>query len=593
MSEIQITSEVNQQFLRRTPVKLRQFSRLLSDISSQEIDPLRIRALLSQVSKTREACALQGFDSTAKLLNQVFKQLSLSEAALDTQKPLLKRLALKLQEHSEKLELGAKPQKQQQPEKAEALSSESLLETSVESNDAISLSDTEAEQEDDKDEKELPQETVDEDDSIDYSLEQEGIYLDKGVIIFVSQLGERYKIMSKQFESLGIEIHHTTTLAEAKLHAIDNPGSIIVAPLKFSLENTQLDDAEIETNRIPLIFTAEEDNQEDRLLALRSGGTGYLVEPISVSGLLELIERQYDLHADSPYRVLVMEDSKAQAKFYEKTLSKGHFNTRLVVDPSVFLEALRGFDPEIILMDMQMPGCSGIELTRIIRQMPRYAFLPIIFLSAEESARKQNQALLAGGTSFIVKPAQKEQLMFLVDLYARRHRALNPQIDINPDTGLAFSPQFKQRLAIEASRICRNNSAAALAIIQLDEIDTLVTNANYSLINVATQQLGLLLKQRLRKSDIMGHLESGQLGVVLTTGNQQDWAGIMDKIRFDFAELPFHLQHQDKVLTISIGVSSIANNSDAHEWHEEALANLMIAVENGGDQPIPHNFQSA
>jgi diguanylate cyclase (GGDEF)-like protein len=589
MSDIKVTSEVNQQFLRRTPVKLRQFSRLLNDMLVEKIDPLRVKALLSQVNKTRESCAAQGFDSTAKLLNQLFKQLSLSDESLDTQKPLLKRLARKIQEHSEKLELGSRPQKAVPAEKKQT------VEPKIPDDDPDTQKPVEADTNDQAEEQlaqievtdEIIEEEIDEDDSIDHSLEEQGIYLDKGVIIFVSQIGERYQVMSKQFESLGLEVHHTDELAKARQHAIDNPGSIIVSPLKYAEKNEQLADDEIETNRIPLIFTAEEDNQEDRLLALRNGGTGYLVEPVSISGLLELIERQYDLHADSPYRVLVMEDSKAQAKFYEKALSRGHFEVRLVSNPAVFMEALRGFDPEIVLMDMQMPGCSGIELTRVIRQMPRYAFLPIIFLSAEESMRKQNQALLSGGTSFIVKPAKKEQLLFLVELYSRRYRGLNPQIDINPDTGLTFCPQFKQKIAIEASRMSRNNCNAALAIIQLDEIDSLVANTNFSLINVAIQQLALILKQRLRKTDIVGHLEAGQLGVVLTTGKRQDWSKILDEIRLHFAELPFHLQHQDKELTISIGVATLSTNADAHNWYERASAQLHQAIEEGGDQTKP------
>lgn len=618
MPNIQASNEIYQQFLRRTPIKLRQFSRLLGDMSTQKIDPLRVKALLSQVNKTREACVLQEFDSTAKLLNQVFKQLSLSEETLDTQKPLLKRLSRKLQEHTDKFELGARPQKsttlemvaeiapvsQNQAEvnkgqldthpNTDATKNDRPTELAVSSEttaavqaELTSLPDGEVTRPEVKTEgSEETDETLDQDDSISRSLEEQGIYLDKGVIIFVSQKGKRYEEMSRQFDSLGVEVHHVTDLSQAKQHAIDNPGSIIVAPLRLSENNEQLEDAEIEVNRIPLIFTADEDNQDDRLLALRSGGTGYLVEPVSISALLGLIERQYDIHADSPYRVLVMEDSKAQAKFYEKTLAKGHFETRLVVNPAVFLEALREFDPEIILMDMQMPGCSGIELTRIIRQMPRYAFLPIIFLSAEESARKQNQALLSGGTSFMVKPAQKEQLMFLVELYGRRYRGLNPQIDVNPDTGLTFSPQFKQQIAVEASRINRSSGNAALAIIQLDEIAPLIANANFSLINVATQQLSLLLKQRLRKSDIMGHLGSGQIGVILTTGNKQHWSVIMDEIRLHFAELPFHLQHQDKTLTISIGIAQLSANSDAHEWYEKTTSSLDKAMENGGDQTI-------
>ena len=563
MTDNQITNEVNQQFLRRTPVKLRQFSRLLNDMLTQKIDPLRVKALLSQVNKTREACVAQDFESTARLLNQVHSQLSLSEDSIETQKPLLKRLSGKLQEHSEKLELGVRPQKKTTPADS----------------DSQEVSD-------------YHEETIDEDDSIDHSLEEVGIYLDKGVIVFVSQSGERFRALSEQFNSLGVDVHHVDTINDARHHAIDNPGSIIVAPLKFAEHNEQLEDEEIETNRIPLIYTAEEDNQTERLLALRSGGTGFLVEPISVSGLLELIERQYDIHADSAYRILVMEDSKAQAKYYDKVLSKGHFDVRVVNNPEVLLEAVRGFEPETNLMDMQMPGCSGIELTRVIRQMPRYAHLPIIFLSAEENARKQSQALLSGGTSFIVKPVQKEQLMFLAELYARRNRVLSPQIAINPDTGFAFSAQFKQQISIEASRMTRNDGNAALAIIQLDSVENFISNANFSVINVAIQHLALLLKKRLRKTDIIGHLETGQLGVILNTGKKKDWLSIMDEIRQQFAELPFHLQHQDNPMTISVGMSALSTNSDAHNWFESSSVNLNKANELGGDRIQPCEFLS-
>jgi len=572
MPDNQFTNEVNQQFLRRTPIKLRQFSRLINDMLTQNIDPLRIKALLSQVNKTRDACVVQHFDSTAKLLNQVLKQLSLSEDSIQTQKPLLKRLSRKLQEHSEKLDLGVRPQKKPLSKEQEAVS-EAIA---VEMSNTLEV---------------VAEEIVDEGDSLDHSLEEDGIYLDKGVIIFVSQAGEGgYRTLSQQFASLGIEVKHVTGIAEAQQRAIDNPGSIIVAPLMFAKSEQQLDDQEIETNRIPLIYTAEEDSQSERLHALRSGGTGFLVEPVSLSRLLELIERQYDIHADSPYRILVMEDSKAQAKYLDKVLSKGHFDVRLVNDPEVLLEALRGFDPETILMDMQMPGCTGIELTRIIRQMPRYAYLPIIFLSAEENTRKQNQALLSGGSSFMVKPVQKEQLMFLAGLYARRYRGLNPQIGINPDTGFAFAPQFKQQISIETSRMTRNSGNAALALLQLDEVENLITGANFSLINVAIQQLALLLKKRLRKTDIVGHLETGQLGIVLNTGNKNDWISIMDAIRQQFAELPFHLQRQNKPLTISIGISVLSTNSDAHSWFEQSARNLDKAVEKGGDQVQPRNL---
>lgn len=562
MSESQITNEVNQQFLRRTPVKLRQFSRLLNDMLTQDIDPLRVKALFSQVNKTRDACVAQDFESTAKLLNQLLKQLSLNEDALETQKPLLKRLSRKLEEHSQKLELGVRPAKAPKPTVS------TPAEPVVETPQPVTT--------------EVADQIVAED-SVDETLEAQGIYLDKGVIIFVSKSGERFANLQQQFETLGIEVHTSNNISEARQYALDHQGSVIVAPLKLADHNEQLSDEDAEHKRIPLIFTAEEDSQEERLLALRSGGTGFMVEPISLTSLIEHIESQYDIHADTPYRILVMEDSKAQARYYEKVLSKGHFDVRIVNDPRVLLEALRGFDPETVLMDMQMPTCSGIELTRIIRQMPRFAYLPIIFLSAEENIRKQNQALLSGGTSFIVKPVQKEQLKFLAELYCRRYRDLNPHIGENPDTGLIHSASFKQKISVEAARTSRNGHSLALSIIQLDQTGDLIGGANFSLINVAVQQLALLLKKRLRKTDIIGHLETGQLGVILTTGKKQDWVSIMDEIRVQFRELPFHLKHHDNPLSVSIGVSAMSTDWDAHRWFESTLSSLKQAVADGGD----------
>ncbi len=554
-SNSQVTHEVQRQFLRRTPIKLKQFARLLNDMVEQVVDPLRVKALLSQVTKTREACLTQDFESTARLLNQLIKQLSMSGESIESQRPLLNRLSKKLLQHSEKLELGVKPQKEQSIETIEP-----LTETS---------------------ETEEPTDEVAESQENELVYDQFGIYIDKGKLIFVIDKAGQNEPLCHQFESLGVESCLVDDLVTAKELAQKNTGSIVVAGLDWVELVKVLPDESVETPDLPLIFTADEDNQENRAAAVRNGGTGFIIEPVSVSSLCEQIERLHDLHADTPKRVLVMEDSKAQARYYEKVLGKGHFNIRVVTDPAVFLEALRSFDPETVLMDMQMPGSSGVELTQIIRQMPRYTHLPIIFLSAEENIRKQNQALMSGGTSFIVKPVQKEQLMFMANLYTQRYRDLNPQIDVNPDTGILYSPQFKQMIAIETARMSRSPSSLALAIIHLDELANLEPNSNFSFINSTIQQLAQLLRKRLRKTDIIGHLDDDCLGVIFISGKQKDWSDVMLDVQQQFSDLPFHLQHQDKSMTVSIGLSSLDSNYDAHQWLERSNKALSIAIEQG------------
>lgn len=544
-----IPSEVQRQFLRRTPIKLKQFSRLLNDMVAQTIDPLRVKALLSQSTKTREACITQGFESTARLLNQLIKQLSMDDESIDSQKPLLKRLSKKLLEHSSKLELGVKPQKE--------VPAKVIKE--VQPVDEVTNEPVEA----------------------DEPLAHFDLYIDNGKLVFVKAKTHEPSLFNQelcdQFQSLGVESVMAEHLEDALTIAKETSGSIVIAELDLADELSVLNDEDIEINRIPLIFIADEDNQENRCKAIRNGGTGFMIEPISLSTICEQIERLYDRQANTEKRILVMEDSKAQSRYYEKVLNKGHFETLIVNNPAILLEAVRGFDPETILMDMQMPGSSGIELTQMIRQMPRYAHLPIIFLSAEENLRKQNQALMSGGTAFIVKPVQKEQLMFMARLYTQRFRDLAPQIDVNPDTNLPYGPQFKQMIAIETARMTRGPASSALAIIQLDEVDSLIANSNFSFINSAIQQLAQLLRKRLRKTDIIGHIENGQLAVILTSGKQANWVEILQDVQKQFSKLPFHLQHQDKSLTISIGLSALDTNYDAHQWLERSNQALSKA----------------
>lgn len=582
----QIPPEVQRQFFRRTPIKLKQFSRLLNDMIDQQIDSLRIKALLSQVTKTREACVKQDFESTGRLLHQLMKLLSMSQEAIESQKPLLKRLSRKLMEHAEKLELGVKPQKEQTPAKAtEPAAPHSEKSGSFPAERERSLSKDSEEKHDSSHASAPATQATDDADADDNDEAQFGMYLDRGQLIFVADnkqtIGLNSNELCEQFDSMGIESSLADNLSSALATAEKKPNTIVIAPLSCTEPQDVRADEEIETAKAPLIFIADEDNQENRAKGIRNGGIGFAVEPVSLTMIYDQIERVHDVQAEAPKRVLVMEDSKAQAKYYQKVLNKGPFEIRVVNDPSVFLEALRGFDPETVLMDMQMPDSSGIELTQMIRQMHRYAHLPVIFLSAEENLRKQNQALMSGGTAFIVKPVQKEQLMFMANLFTQRYRDLNPQIEINPDTGLHYAPQFKQLISLESARMSRNPGSIALALICLDNAEELADSAHFSFINSAVQQLATLLKKRLRKTDVIGHVDSNKLGVILTSGKHPDWINIMRSVQQHFADIQFHLQHEDRNLSVSIGISTLRSNFNAHQWLERSHKALREAMESG------------
>jgi Response regulator containing a CheY-like receiver domain and a GGDEF domain len=130
--------------------------------------------------------------------------------------------------------------------------------------------------------------------------------------------------------------------------------------------------------------------------------------------------------ADSadPYRVLIVEDDRSQAIFAESILRKAGMTTRMCTDPLAALDQLDEFQPELILMDLYMPACDGMELTSIIREREAFVSTPIVFLSGEQNEEKHFEALDSGGDDFLNKPIRPKHLIAAVTNRVRRARQL-------------------------------------------------------------------------------------------------------------------------------------------------------------------------
>jgi len=74
------------------------------------------------------------------------------------------------------------------------------------------------------------------------------------------------------------------------------------------------------------------------------------------------------------------------------------------------------FKPDLLLTDLNMPGMSGIDLIRAVRQMPAYRFMPILFLTTESQQAKRAEAKAAGASGWLVKPVTAQELLDTIKL---------------------------------------------------------------------------------------------------------------------------------------------------------------------------------
>jgi DNA-binding response OmpR family regulator len=173
-----------------------------------------------------------------------------------------------------------------------------------------------------------------------------------------------------------------------------------------------------------VVCIAEEESIETRLEVMRAGARGYFPSPLVLSELAERLSKLAGPAKVTQPKILVVEDDPVQTKYIVLLLANKGMEPHLVDQPLQILEQMHDVKPDLILMDLCMPGVSGAELTAIIRDHDAFFDTPIVFLSAETDLAKQIDGLKVGGDSFITKPINRDQLIGAVEHRVRMSRWL-------------------------------------------------------------------------------------------------------------------------------------------------------------------------
>ncbi|MFK7958011.1 MAG: EAL domain-containing protein [Lysobacterales bacterium] len=259
---------------------------------------------------------------------------------------------------------------------------------------------------------------------------------------------------------------------------------------------------------MPMLAFSQATDVVQRLKILRAGADAFLKSDASASEVLERLNELMRNPQDDPYRVLIVEDDRSQAMFAESILRKAGMSVRMERDPMQVLDHLEEFNPELILMDLYMPECDGMELTSIIRERDDFINTPIVFLSGESNTDKHFDALLAGGDDFLSKPIRPRHLIQAVTNRVQRARALARRqlTRAEPDTvtGLAERPALLERIndLLAESSTGNKDRPGGVLYVEIDDPFDLRQRLGLAGFEQAADQLGPLLSSELSSEDM-------------------------------------------------------------------------------------------
>ncbi len=269
--------------------------------------------------------------------------------------------------------------------------------------------------------------------------------------------------------------------------------------------------------------------------------------------------------------VLVVEDDE-DARLVLSDLLRPRYEVEAVGDGETALRRASELNPDLVLLDLFLPGMDGFGALTGLRRQSRTAETPVIFVSAQGDAETKSQGLSLGAADYLAKPFSEQELMARVDrtlkLSAQKEhfRALAQTDGL---TGLPNFRSFHARLEEEVARAHRYGHPLSCAMVDLDGLKEINDKLGHAAGNRAITALADAVREELRDTDFAARYGGDEFVVLLPQTNQSQGALFAERLRRRLVQAS---EEAGLPVRGSIGVAALsAEELDSPEAAEDLL----------------------
>ena len=343
-------------------------------------------------------------------------------------------------------------------------------------------------------------------------------------VLIIDQDAFLAKQLISEATAWGMQAVVATDLSEAREVIANVRPNVVLLDLCPDMENGFKLLAELKTYQppVPVLVFTEREGFADRVKVARLGGRGFLHKPVSPAQVMDAIAQV--LQPSTPEaKLLIVDDDPQMLNFLHTLLEPWGFKLTLLDDPKHFWDTLEESAPDLLILDVEMPELSGIDLCQVVRNEPRWSELPVLFLSAHTDGATVHQVFTAGADDYVYKPIVGPELVARVLNRLERTQTLRKLAETDALTGLTNRRKSTQELTQLLRLAGRQGQPLCFVVLDLDHFKQVNDQYGHDAGDRVLSVLGGLLKQSFRSEDVVARW-GGEEFVIGLYGMSRDYS---------------------------------------------------------------------
>lgn len=331
---------------------------------------------------------------------------------------------------------------------------------------------------------------------------------------------------------------------------------------------------------------------ENEELGLALGATDYLNKPINREQLTaKLKSRSKGKHRKHrTLHVLAIDDDESIRELYMATLSAQGYKVHTAANGPEGLHIAENIEPDIIILDLMMPGMDGFEVAGQLKRNPRTQQIPIIVVSAKELTIGERMRLMGHIEDCVSKESfTREQLLQEI----RQLETVYPlQAGLkDPISGLLNHRYFQIRLTQELARAERNGQNMACVLFDMDGFTRFSEAAGEAYVHAALRKVGEFFVNHLRGSDIATRHRVDEFAMILTQTEFEGAQLVVKRLKNMIEAYPFPGENGlgDQGLTACAAVAMYPEDGDTPEKLLHSCHRMMQQAKARGKNKLAYS----